>query len=1077
MALAAHTASSCGPAPKLTGKCLDCGVAKSATDPFQPGVDACARDWETYLAFTHLGTFEDYLKRKASDEQVARQADEAKQVLSKKKEADWPETEVREEDGIKVRVFQPMVGPTRAQIVTWTGCTPEELGMQLQSLVDANQNTYKGVLLPDPMRPYTCFEFASETTISKSQVKMPAGRQIFKAQADSSFQFCRAKRVEEDKFNKVLLTKMQTCPWTMESMFAKSAEVRKQKGLAPMPPRMAGVASQFGAVAPSEAPGPPATGGADGASFEGEPGAANGDEESADEEEGDDAAAASQPKLASVLNPEAMHESMSVCGTLAPAMGKRPRDSDDQSSRRASPGAKVQRCRTVDGIPVLDGDKHDLVQRRVQSADIDKILQGHAMGREIAWTKKTRDQLRTSGDEALANELSEHLHLCTQAGKLTEEPIAKMPRATLELAVKELQDGGITLPATLQVAIYKRAVANIHENLSENTVEQLMVTILPWSVGKDQGEEVFDGLAPRLAGLGRVPLEAAATFQEGLISGIAPLIAKGADQVGNVVRICGKAMAFLEEHADGDGAEVFDDALSELLTCLRVLKMLGDPYCVAYPKAVEAFDSQAAKKDRATKASQLYALHFALKSDSCWWGLHAEHIARFEATAKHIPEMAQHSRNLCGIGSLDPAGQALLLQQVLKDMPMFLAGCKDQVYTDFKQKVEEHFTQCVGNFFAKEPDFKTADLAKALAAWRAALEKARVVVPSIALVCSDGLQRLTAWESCLCKLRALDDFDKLRQSTTKESFATEDSANTIHMAVRRMLESATGEPEQVEQLQSLSQLAVESLLDHCENGEKAEPLLEFLRTVHGAPFYPKDDKARDVVVRLEAWKPLMDAKSAFDGLGPDLPTRAAAPAAEAKVIELLSLAKTFTHDPGLFVAGSKPTCFKDEIENEIKSIRDEMIKQAHSHIDKADANIRSEIDGSADGKAWFAQIPHGKEDDLDTVMAIAQKTLLAFDGKLFDHKLDQLKVANGRLQRVHELFDTSRDDHDIDELILRGQLTKYTSLMAHQYYQDKKNPNPSKLRRAIKKYRTALQAFADRVQPAIRKWSSEVATF
>ena len=84
-----------------------------------------------------------------------------------------------------------------------------------------------------------------KTTVKKSQVKMPAEKQIFQEQADDSFKFCKAKRLVDDKFNKLLLTKTQTCPWTLESLFEKSDAVRKQKGL-PLEPRMAGMASGLG---------------------------------------------------------------------------------------------------------------------------------------------------------------------------------------------------------------------------------------------------------------------------------------------------------------------------------------------------------------------------------------------------------------------------------------------------------------------------------------------------------------------------------------------------------------------------------------------------------------------------------------------------------------------------------------------------------------------------------------------------------------------------------------------------------------------------------------------------------------
>ena len=70
---------------------------------------------------------------------------------------------------------------------------------------------------------------------------------------------------------------------------------------------------------------------------------------------------------------------------------------------------------------VLDDDSIDLVHRCIAAADVDKILMGHAMGREIAWVKKTRDQLRTSGDEKPASMLAEHYDFCVQAEKLIEE--------------------------------------------------------------------------------------------------------------------------------------------------------------------------------------------------------------------------------------------------------------------------------------------------------------------------------------------------------------------------------------------------------------------------------------------------------------------------------------------------------------------------------------------------------------------------------------------------------------------------------------------------------------------------------
>ena len=100
--LASHGSASRSwqPPATCTGRCLVCGVSKSRDEPFRPGVDCCLKDWEVYLAFTHLGTFDDFVQIKSNDERIARQIQQARQLLSKKASATWPATEVREEDEV-----------------------------------------------------------------------------------------------------------------------------------------------------------------------------------------------------------------------------------------------------------------------------------------------------------------------------------------------------------------------------------------------------------------------------------------------------------------------------------------------------------------------------------------------------------------------------------------------------------------------------------------------------------------------------------------------------------------------------------------------------------------------------------------------------------------------------------------------------------------------------------------------------------------------------------------------------------------------------------------------------------------
>ena len=80
-------------------------------------------------------------------------------------------------------------------------------------------------------------------------------------------------------------------------------------------------------------------------------------------------------------------------------------------------------------------------------------------------------------------------------------------------------------------------------------------------------------------------------FGDSIITGIVPFLAKGKDEMHNVVKICRKAIAFLDKRADSDAAETEDDKQGESMRCLRVLTMISDPYCMLWPHVVDAFES------------------------------------------------------------------------------------------------------------------------------------------------------------------------------------------------------------------------------------------------------------------------------------------------------------------------------------------------------------------------------------------------------------------------------------------------------------------------------------------------------
>ena len=108
----------------------------------------------------------------------------------------------------------------------------------------------------------------------------------------------------------------------------------------------------------------------------------------------------------------------------------------------------------------------------------------------------------------------------------------------------------------------------------------------------------------------------------------------------------------------------------------------------------------------------------------------------------------------------------------------------------------------------------------------------------------------------------MDNFDKLREVITAESFICEAKMSELHLAIRQLLEGAMET-----QLRSLSAFAVDAIVKRCTSGEMAEPVSELLRSVQGAHFFPKDDVARKKVAQLEVWKRLCDAIREFESLG------------------------------------------------------------------------------------------------------------------------------------------------------------------------------------------------------------------
>ena len=136
---------------------------------------------------------------------------------------------------------------------------------------------------------------------------------------------------------------------------------------------------------------------------------------------------------------------------------------------------------------------------------------------------------------------------------------------------------------------------------------------------------------------------------------------------------------------------------------------------------VDAFDGHAAKRTKAAKSTLIYgALCFEFKLRLVGAARRACCQVRGDCDAAQIQ---QYIENFEGKDFQDAVEEALFLQQVVKNMPAFLAECQKKVYGDFQLKFEEEFKKRVRNFLAAKHDFSDHCLASAMvtrrSTWRA----------------------------------------------------------------------------------------------------------------------------------------------------------------------------------------------------------------------------------------------------------------------------------------------------------------------------------------------------------------------
>ncbi|CAK0895692.1 unnamed protein product, partial [Prorocentrum cordatum] len=424
-------------------KCLDCDAVPSATSKFPAGVtDACLLHWELYCGgFTTYGSWKEFISQKEKDTTIQQAWDNAEES-KKSGEKQWLPTEVLQTRCYSCDVAKSMAGPSRSQLKHMLSISPERMGVKMQDLVDVNNTPYKGLLIPNPARPFTEFNFTKRVGVDKSTRAMSSGDQMYEQHADVVSEYVKAELMKEKEV-KDAAVKMRTSPWDLADLVKKSCEVR---GVPVDPvncsPMAAMLMGEFGTLY------------------------AGGDRKTV--------ALASRgagPQDVANLNDKVARTARSgvACEDAASAISP---------SAVGKGGSASKRVPIEDGLPVTDADRDDLVHRRISAYSIEKIMLNENMGRERRWCSDSRDLFQRKGDNR-ADALQKHLDLAKHAENLVGGSISEMDIGMLETTVKELQDGGVFIPSSYDAS-------------------KFLASIVPW-VGP---EKVFDGNKPQLCLLG-----------------------------------------------------------------------------------------------------------------------------------------------------------------------------------------------------------------------------------------------------------------------------------------------------------------------------------------------------------------------------------------------------------------------------------------------------------------------------------------------------------------------------------------------------------------------------------------------
>ena len=724
-----RTANQSGPST-----CLSCKAQKVGGGPKWSSITvACDECFNVYLkgGFTIDGDFESWVRARDADSEKQADFQEAKKNLVEGAAGDWMPQVVNEDGEVSVKISKVMIGLTRADLVDILhGVAPESLGIKLQDLKNESNDVYRGLLIPDPVSPHTRYEFSRTAKARVTTEAMSKDSQVFAKQAARTFDYCK-NQLQHEKETAHLLTKIRTSRWTLEALREKAEEGAKaKKGNA-----LAGVVARSADPAQEKASDSRCSASAEEATLD-----TAGDDES---EEGE-----TPTPSVRVLNRAAFDNTMAACSAKIARRGSaedlsKPPSSAKKRGHRSSAASSA-------GDAVTPGNEpDDVIARRVQSLDIQKILRGESLGRQMRWARDTSHTLRGEGSQHDIDRLDAHIRLAQAATELIECPIAKQTQSSLESNARVLHEAGVELPTQMKYHILKKKInsmtAAARQNAAFDIVEFAKVSS-PYATREMQQDEcTFDAINPRHCDMEGSVRDKVKLFESSMMGVIIDQVKKGEVNVGQTVAWCKSLAHYLEESSAEDNfQDDYDDVVNRIVVaCHAMVCIVGSVEHADHVKLLETFAESKTPGEK--KNSPSWLLCIAIQNSPYYSGQLSEFKKHLGPTKLHIAEINNLVTELAGPGG-DDGAKLDMLKKAFDALPKFQVSVRPGVVS----KVEEACSEALGKFsaaFKPSTDGAVEDgIVGHLVSLKAILDAAQTILPA----------RLATWKSELVRVRSID---------------------------------------------------------------------------------------------------------------------------------------------------------------------------------------------------------------------------------------------------------------------------------------------------------------------------------